>query len=157
VRGAGDVLQSGLAPGRTVVISEDDRAAPMAVADHLAGLGHEIILVYQTAAPSPLVGKYTIGAYLSRLDAAGATLVPTTRLTAIEPGIVHLAHTYSGRAWSIAGVDNVVLACGAVPVDGLFHQLRTSHPEVHLLGDAYAPRRVVYATRQAWSLAATLS
>ena len=157
VRGAGEVLQAGLAPGRTLVVSEDDRAAPMAVADHLAGLGHEITVVYRTAAPSPLVGKYTIGAYLSRLDAAGATLVPTTRLTAIEPGVVHLAHTYSGRAWSMEGVDNVVLACGAVPVDGLFHELRPSHPEVHLLGDAYAPRRVVYATRQAWSLAAELS
>ena len=55
------------------------------------------------------------------------------------------------------GVDSVVLACGAVPVDGLFHELQPSHPEVHLLGDAYAPRRVVYATRQAWSLAAELS
>jgi 2,4-dienoyl-CoA reductase-like NADH-dependent reductase (Old Yellow Enzyme family) len=157
VRGAGDVLQAGLAPGRTVVISEDDRAAPLSVADHLAGLGHEVTIVYRTAAPSPLVGKYTIGAYLSRLDAAGATFVPTTRLTAIEPGVLHLANTYSGRAWSMEGVDNVVLACGAVPVDGLFHELRPSHPEVHLLGDAYAPRRVVYATRQAWSLAAELN
>jgi pyruvate/2-oxoglutarate dehydrogenase complex dihydrolipoamide dehydrogenase (E3) component len=157
VRGAGEVLRDGLAPGRTLVVSEDDRAAPLAVADHLASLGHQVTLTYRTAAPSPLVGKYTVGAYLSRLDAQGVTMVPMARVTAIEPGLVHLAHTYSGRSWSLEGFDHVVLACGAIADDALFQQVRAVHPEVHVLGDAYAPRRVVYATRQAWALAATLS
>jgi 2,4-dienoyl-CoA reductase-like NADH-dependent reductase (Old Yellow Enzyme family)/thioredoxin reductase len=157
VRGAGEVLRDGLAPGRTLVVSEDDRAAPLAVADHLASLGHQVTLTYRTTAPSPLVGKYTVGAYLSRLDAQGVTMVPMARVTAIEPGLVHLAHTYSGRSWSLEGFDHVVLACGAIADDALFQQVRLVHPEVHVLGDAYAPRRVAYATRQAWALAATLS
>ena len=46
-----------------------------------------------------------------------------------------------------------MLACGAIPADGLFRALEHSHRDVHLLGDAYAPRRVVFATRQAWALA----
>ncbi len=49
-----------------------------------------------------------------------------------------------------------MLACGAIPADGLFRALKHRHPEVHLLGDAYAPRRVVFATRQAWALAAVI-
>ena len=49
-----------------------------------------------------------------------------------------------------------MLSCGAVPVDGLYHELKGRHPDVHLLGDAYAPRRVVFATRQAWDLVRTL-
>ena len=50
----------------------------------------------------------------------------------------------------------MVLACGSVPADGLFLALKHRHPDVHLLGDAYAPRRVVFATRQAWALAAVI-
>jgi 2,4-dienoyl-CoA reductase-like NADH-dependent reductase (Old Yellow Enzyme family)/thioredoxin reductase len=154
VVGAADVLTGQAKPGHhVVVVSEDDRAAPLAIADHLAGAGHRVTLVYQTTAPSPLVGKYTIGAILARLDADGVALVPTTRLVGVEPGVVHLAHTYSGRRWSIDSVDTVVLACGAVAEDRLFHEVRSKRPNVHVLGDAYAPRRLAFATRQAWRLA----
>ena len=69
---------------------------------------------------------------------------------------MQLASTYGQRRWSLEGVDHVVLACGAVPADGLFLALKPYHPDVHLLGDAYAPRRVVFATRQAWALAAVI-
>ena len=141
---------------RVVVISEDDRLAPLAIADHLAAAGHDVTVVHRTLAPSPLVGKYTIGAVLARLDDAGVVVVHTARLVAIEPGRVALAHCYSGRTWSLDDVDTVVLACGSVPVDDLYHALRGRHPAVHLLGDAFAPRRVVFATRQAYELARTI-
>ena len=111
--------------------------------------------MYQSLAPSPLVGKYTIGAVLARLDERGVTMVPMTRLVAIEPGTLTLAHCYSGRRWTLDGVDSVVLACGAIPVDDLYHAIRSKHPAVHLLGDAFAPRRMVFATRQAYELALT--
>jgi 2,4-dienoyl-CoA reductase-like NADH-dependent reductase (Old Yellow Enzyme family)/thioredoxin reductase len=157
VVGAADALRGVSWRGRrTLVVSEDDRAAPLVVADHLAGLGHEVTVVFQSTAPSPLVGKYTIGAILARLDAAGVEMVATTRVIAIEPDAVQVAHCYSGRRWALEGFDHVVLACGAVPDDALFHAVRASHPEVHLLGDAYAPRRMVYATRQAYVLASLL-
>jgi len=141
---------------RVVVISEDDRAAPLVVAEHLAGAGHEVTVVYRTTAPSPLVGKYTIGAILARLDNAGATLLPVSRLVGVEPGRVHLANAYSNRRFTLDGVDTVVLACGSVPDDSLFHAVKALHPDVHLLGDAFAPRRMVSATRQAWALARLL-
>ena len=129
--------------------------SPLAIADHLAADGHDVTLVYQTLAPSPLVGKYTIGAVMARLDEAGVTMVPMTRLVAVETGTLTVAHCYSGRRWTIDGVDSVVLACGSVPVDDLYHDVRADHPAVHLLGDAFAPRRMVFATRQAYELART--
>lgn len=154
---AGDILSGLVTAGRTVmVVAEDDRAAPLAVADHLAGEGHEVTLVFRTLSPSPLVGKYSIGAILARLDQGGVQLMPMTRVAAIEPGTVHLANTYSGRRWSLGPINSVVLACGAIPADQLYQSLRSQHPQVHLLGDAYAPRRMVFATRQAWDLARTL-
>jgi 2,4-dienoyl-CoA reductase-like NADH-dependent reductase (Old Yellow Enzyme family) len=156
VLGATDVLTGAAAPGRrVVVISEDDRAAPLAVADHLAGAGHAVTLVYQSPAPSAQVGKYSIGSVLARLDGEGVQLVPMTRLVAIEPELVHLANSCSNRRWQLDKVDSVVLACGSISNDGLYHQLRGQHPNVHLLGDAYAPRRLSFATRQARELVRT--
>jgi hypothetical protein len=67
-----------------------------------------------------------------------------------------LAHSYSNRRWTIGPFDDVVLACGSVPNDSIYHELRALHPDVRLLGDAYAPRRMVFATRQAWQLALDL-
>ena len=140
---------------RVVVISEDDRMAPLAIADHLAADGRDVTVVYQTLGPSPLVGKYTIGAVMARLDEAGVTMVPMTRLVAVGHDALTVAHCFSGRRWTIDGVDSVVLACGSVPIDDLYHEVRAAHPAVHLLGDAFAPRRMVFATRQAYELART--
>lgn len=140
-----------------LVASEDDRAAPLAVADHLCGLGHRVTLTYRTNAPSPLVGKYSVGAILGRLDAEGATLVPMARVVRVEPGAVTLAHSYSDRRWTVTDVDSVVLATGATGNDALYQTLKAVHPAVHIVGDAYAPRRVVFATRQAWHLAASIT
>ena len=93
----------------------------------------------------------------ARLINGGVTLVPLARL--VGSGArrrARLASTYGERRWSIEDVDSVVLACGSVPADGLFLDLKHRHPDVHLLGDAYAPRRVVFATRQAWALAGVI-
>jgi 2,4-dienoyl-CoA reductase-like NADH-dependent reductase (Old Yellow Enzyme family) len=147
-------LTGGVPPGDDViVVSEDDRAAPLAVADHLAGAGHQVTLVYQSPAPSPQVGKYSIGSVLARLDNEGVRLVPMARAVAFRPGAVELAHSYSNRRWTLDGAGTVVLACGSVSDDTLYHELRSRHPAVHLLGDAYAPRRLSFATRQARDLA----
>lgn len=92
----------------------------------------------------------------ARLINGGVELVPLARIVGVEPGAVHLASTYGDRRWSVDGVDHVVLACGAIPADGLFRAVKGNHPNVHLLGDAYAPRRMVFATRQAWAVAALI-
>ena len=40
----------------------------------------------------------------------------------------------------------VVLACGLVPDDGLARRLEGHIAEVHVVGDALAPRRIMHAT-----------
>ena len=150
-----DIVSGGSVDGHVLVVSEDDRLAPLAVADHLAADGNRVTLMYRSTAPSPLVGKYTIGAVLARLDEAGVATIPMTRLVSVEPGRVTVANAYSGRRWTLEDVDSVVLACGAIPVDDLYLEVKSSRTDVHLLGDAFAPRRVVFATRQAYELART--
>jgi len=89
---------------------------------------------------------------LARLDSSGVRMVPMARAVAFAPGVVELAHSYSNRCWTLDGIDTVVLACGSVSDDTLYHELRQRHPAVHVLGDAYAPRRLSFATRQAYEL-----
>ena len=56
--------------------------------------------------------------------------------------------------------DAVVLACGSEAEAGLADALRAElgggGPAIHVLGDAYAPRRISFATRQATALVAHL-
>ena len=157
VHTAVDVLRGGSELGHHIaVISEDDGPAPLSVSDHLAGLGHAVTLVHQTPAPSPLVGKYSNGAMFARLIDGGVTFVPMARVTEIDGATLRVASTYGTRRWEIGPFDAIVLATGSIPNDDLHRRLKGRHPAVHVLGDAYAPRRMVFATRQAFDLAQTL-
>ena len=79
------------------------------------------------------------------------------RLTGIgENKELHFVHVYSNRKTTIDGFDTVVLACGGEPEDGLYHALGGLVPDRHLLGDAWAPRKMLDATREAVELAARL-
>jgi 2,4-dienoyl-CoA reductase-like NADH-dependent reductase (Old Yellow Enzyme family)/thioredoxin reductase len=141
---------------RVLVIAEDDGPAQLSVSDHLAGLGHRVTLAYQSAGPAPLVGKYSIGSMLARLIDGGVEMLAMTRVTGIEAAMVQVATTYGQRTWQIGPFDAIVLVAGSIPDDTLYQELKGQHPAVHLLGDAFAPRRMVFATRQAFALAQTL-
>ena len=141
---------------RVAVIVEDDGPAPLSFADHLAGEGHDVTLIVQSNAVAPLVGKYSIGSMLARLVDGGVQMVQLARVVRIDDDTVHVRSTYGRRGWAEGPFDTIVLATGAIPDDSLYHAVRGRHPQVHLLGDAYAPRRMVFATRQAYELALTL-
>jgi 2,4-dienoyl-CoA reductase-like NADH-dependent reductase (Old Yellow Enzyme family) len=136
---------------RVALIVEDDGPAPPTIADHLAGLGHAVTMIFQTAGPAPGVGKYSLGSMLARLDEGGVDLVGSTKLIAIVGQDLDVANSFSGIRRRIGPFDSVVLACGSTPRTSLHDELRGRHPDVRILGDAYAPRRTVFATRQAWA------
>jgi pyruvate/2-oxoglutarate dehydrogenase complex dihydrolipoamide dehydrogenase (E3) component len=138
--------------GRKVaLIVEDDGPAPPTIADHLAGLGHAVTMIFQTAGPAPGVGKYSLGSMLARLDEGGVELIASTKVVAVVDQDLDVVHSFSGSRRRIGTFDSVVLACGSTPRTTLHEELRGRHPDVRILGDAYAPRRTVFATRQAWA------
>ena len=158
VAGADSVILGSARPlgSRVLVIAEDDGPAPLSVSDHLASLGHEVTLAFRTPGPSPLVGKYSIGAMLASLDSRGVQILQNARAVEIHPDRVDFAHSYSGRRFSIDGIDSVVLVTGGIGNDALYRAVLPHHPRVHLLGDAFAPRRMTFATKQAFELAMLL-
>ena len=152
-----DVLTGTARTGpRVLVVAMEDHMQPLTIAGHLCDLGREVTLVYSSPQVAPLVGRYSIGAPMARLGAAGAEVRVLERVTGVEPGVVRTAEVYSGSPRSHHGIDTVVLACGGEAETGLAEELRGSGTEVHVVGDAYAPRRMSYATRQAYELARVL-
>ncbi|WP_204164601.1 FAD-dependent oxidoreductase [Nocardioides daejeonensis] len=139
-----------------LVVAQDDHLPPLSVADFLAERGHRVTLVQGTPGPAPLVSRYLLGSILARLDRGGVALHGSLQPTLIESGQVTLRHVYSGAERTLSPVDSVVLSCGAVPHSALHDQLREQGVRADLLGDAYAPRRMVFATKQARELALTL-
>jgi 2,4-dienoyl-CoA reductase-like NADH-dependent reductase (Old Yellow Enzyme family)/thioredoxin reductase len=137
------------ARSRVLVVAQDDHLPPLTTADHLAGLGHDVTLVYSTPAPAMLVGRYVIGAVLARLDRQGVTVVTCQDVTDVSGGNVAVRHSFSGRASVLGEFEYVVLACGSVPEPGPYADLVATGLDTHLIGDAFAPRRLVFATRQA--------
>ena len=156
VGGDAAVLGTAAIGHRVMIVVEDDGPAPLTVADHLAGLGHRVTLAYRTPGPATLVGKYSVGAMYARLDADGVEFMTMARAIEITPDAIRFANAYSGRQFDVNGFDSVVLMTGGIGNDTLYRALLGLHPRVHLLGDAYAPRRVTYATKQAFELAQLL-
>ena len=138
------------------IVVQEDHVAPLALGDMLGREGRRVTMFIQTNGPAPLVSRYSAGTLLGRLSEAGVRLVCMQAVTAIELPLIRTRHVYSQRATVHDGFDSVVLACGAVPEASLYTKLEGERPNVHVLGDAYAPRRIVFATQQGYELAKRL-
>ncbi|MFB8387496.1 FAD-dependent oxidoreductase [Microbacterium sp. NPDC055910] len=152
-----DVLQGLADVGENVaVIAVEDHMQPLTVASHLVEKGKKVTVFYQTPGIAPLVGKYSIGAVLAKLTAAGAEFRVMERVVSIEGSTLTTHNIYSGAPHTHTGFDTVALACGGTAESALFEALEAAGREAHILGDAYAPRRISFATRQAYALAALI-
>jgi dimethylglycine catabolism A len=152
-----DVLNGTAVPGhRVLVLAQDDHVPPLSVADYLAERGHQVTVVYATPGPAPLLGRYIAGGILGRLSERGVQMRFMEEVVAIKEDSVRTRNVYSGREEVVGDIDSVVLACAGISDSGLYDQLKRRLPQVHILGDAYAPRRLVFATRQAFALAQSI-
>jgi NADPH-dependent 2,4-dienoyl-CoA reductase/sulfur reductase-like enzyme len=154
VHDARDLLAGRATAGRRVaIVAQDDHMAPLTLADFLSERGHDVTLVYPTNAPAPLVGRYIVGGILGRLAERDVKFHTMEAVVAIEAGVaLRVRNVYAGRERTVDGFDSVALACGSVADDALHRALKGRVPRLHVLGDAYAPRRIVFATRQAHAL-----
>lgn len=144
--------------GRVLVIAEDDHLPPLSIADHLTTTGQRAVtIVFGSARPAPLLSRYSLGSILGRLDAAGVEMrcsLAISAITSTETGLQATArHVYSQREHNLGDFDAVVLSCSGVPNASLAEDLHDRGVAAHVLGDAFAPRRLVWATRQAFDLA----
>ncbi|MFW0784324.1 FAD-dependent oxidoreductase [Gordonia sp. CPCC 206044] len=153
-----DVMSGAPVPGHDVlIVAEDDHLPPLLLADHLVTQGHKVTVAYSTPSAAVLLGRYIIGSILGRLDGEGVSFRYLEKLVSISDAGATFRHVYSGRERTYSEHKSIVLSCGGASDSALFDEVHAQRPDVHILGDAYAPRRLVFATRQAYSLAEKLT
>lgn len=121
-------------------------------AEVLASAGHRVEFVTWLGQPSPdLAASRDWGKVHAMLRRMGVTFTADTELARIDATSVTLCDIYTGAESVRTPVDAVVLVLGAAAEDGLFHALaprRAEGLELHLVGDALAPRRTDAAIRE---------
>ncbi len=83
---------------------------------------------------------------MQRLAARGVKLLTSTKVLEILNDGVKVVQ--DGREEKICGMDQIVLALGAKPIEDLSEKLKGKLPEVYVIGDAKKPRSLVDATAE---------
>ncbi len=150
---AWQVLSGAVPPGKHAVVIGGGLIG-METADYLCQKGTQVTLV-EVLKRSPVL-KITSHGYMlhTRLKEAGCRLLFNTTLTKIDPSSV--TALIEGREQILSPVDQVVIAVGLRPQDGLKDILQARNIRHFIIGDALQPRRIIEATeegaRAAWSL-----
>ncbi|WND03885.1 FAD-dependent oxidoreductase [Temperatibacter marinus] len=84
------------------------------------------------------------------------TSVEPEFLDRLEDGIVRLKNVYNGSMVDVENIAAITFSTARVPNNDLLGPLRDAGIDVKLLGDAFAPRSPLAATREGFSIAMTL-
>jgi len=134
--------------GKRVVVAGglDDHLPPLVTADYLARQGCEVILLTEAPMAGQAVEAASLYLLLKRLHLAGVVIRPLTAAGAFADRRLAVTNSLTGAANVIEGIDSVVAVGGRIGNDGLAVALREIAPEVHVIGDALSPRRMLHAT-----------
>jgi 2,4-dienoyl-CoA reductase (NADPH2) len=137
-----DVLLDRVTPGaRCLVVDYHGHMAGPSVAEHLADRGCRVEIVSRLFTVGEDLDPRLKTSVYTRLHQKGVTLTPLTVVTAVVRDGVRLAHTLTG-AERVVEADTVVTALGGRSDDGLAAALEGRAVEVHVVGDALAPRTI---------------
>lgn len=141
-------------PGKRVVIYDSLGGRQGAVvADALAEKGHLVTFLTPLGQASPnLAASRDWGKVYGRLRRMGVRFQTDREIIAITPTSVRARDVYTNEQEDVA-CDSVVFVLGSAANDDLFHALKRRAQDVHLIGDAMAPRRVSDAIREGEQLA----
>jgi 2,4-dienoyl-CoA reductase-like NADH-dependent reductase (Old Yellow Enzyme family) len=145
---AASALRDPMALGQQVVVAGglDDHLPPLITADYLARQGRRVVLLTEGPMAGQAVEPASLYLLLKRLHLAGVTIRALTAAGDFAAGRLAVRHSLTGAADAIDGVDSVVAVGGRIGDDGLAATLDGIASEVHLIGDALSPRRMLHAT-----------
>ena len=140
---AWQVLQGAELPSGHVVVA-DWRCdwVGMGLAEHLARTGHRVALGVDGYMPGQRIQQYVRDSMLAALHRAGVDILTTVRVIGADEDTVYFQDTLTDEPVLVEDTSALVLAQGHVPVTQLVEDLRGWDGEVHLIGDALAPRTV---------------
>jgi NADPH-dependent 2,4-dienoyl-CoA reductase/sulfur reductase-like enzyme len=134
--------------GKRVAVSagKDDHLPALIVADYLARNGHAVALLCEVAAPGQAVEPASLNLLLKRLSERGVAMRPPTAAMRLEGRTLTVRNSLTRAESEVADVDSLVVIDGRQPVDGLAAQLKGLVKDIHVIGDALSPRRMMHAT-----------
>ncbi|MFI5717623.1 FAD-dependent oxidoreductase [Nocardia sp. NPDC051750] len=91
-----------------------------------------------------------------QLRRAGVTFTPNVEVTAIDEDTVALTDVYTGDVSRLSDIDGVVFILGNIADDSLARELAGTELDIHVVGDAQAPRRIFNAIWEAETAARKL-
>ncbi|MBM0205002.1 hypothetical protein JNW90_19555 [Micromonospora sp. STR1s_5] len=142
--------------GPAIVIEDDPHLSGTAAAEKLAERGYPVTIITPHMHAGADLPVHHAPALYRRLTTLGITVVPTTFVTAIEPGRLICEERFSGASKKIVHSGPIVLAMGNLANDALARALDGSGLEVLVVGDALAPRQIDMAIldgeRAGWTI-----
>lgn len=135
---------------RCVILDETGYTPGPKVADALSLTGHEVEIVTPQYSLGEDIGTTLRAVLLERLLRQGVKITVLTTPVAISPLGVSVTHVLTGATWDIPA-ENIIVSSSGVGRDDLYNALRDqveeqrAAMELHLIGDAFAPRQLRHA------------
>ncbi len=127
--------------GSVIVVDEDGHNWSAAAAEFLALGGCEVTVVTPFFEPFRELSSVSRGHVIAVLDRHRVRIVANTRLVRVQDGRAVLKNRFSGR--EEAAVAAAIHWIGSLRArDELAKALRLPRTDVHVIGDAAAPRRL---------------
>ncbi len=136
-------------PGTAVIYDQDHTKMTYAAAEWLADKFDHVIIVTprdRIASDEALVNRQGIYARLSQKKVQIITCCNPSPESAFEEGQITVRNVYNGEEQVINDVSLFTFSTSRVPNLTLVPDLRAAGVDLHIIGDAYAPRIVVTAT-----------
>ena len=119
------------------------------VAELLADQGKDVFLVTMDSAMAMSVTELGLNKLIARRVIPKVTFLPSTEITAIEPGNVRLKDFLTREETVLENIDNVILVTSRPPQEDLYHALVGDLPDIRIIGDARESRWSVFQTDEA--------
>lgn len=142
-------------PGRMVIFDKDHTEMTYAAAEFLARIYDEVVLITpreRIASDVSLINRQGIYRRLFEKRVRIVTSSEPCSDSALEEGRLAFANIFNQDRTEIDDIAVLTFATPRVPNDGLLGPLRAEGFDVRVIGDCYAPRSVLAATREGHAL-----
>ncbi|MDP2954626.1 MAG: FAD-dependent oxidoreductase, partial [Chloroflexota bacterium] len=149
---AGDVLLGKAQVGQRVVVIGGELVG-CETADVLSEQGKKVTVTRRGPRMAEKMQPHLRSLLLHRLAAKGVTLLTGVKYEEVTPQGLKITH--EGKT-SLVEADTIVIAAGAQPDTSLYQALQGKVPELHLVGDAMAPRKIESAMEEGYRAGLTV-
>ncbi|EED35092.1 NADH oxidase [Luminiphilus syltensis NOR5-1B] len=145
-----DVLKGKKVGNRVLILDDDGTRHAAGTAQFLLNKGHNVSAVTRFPMYAPITGQtLEMALVYSDVFAKELNVVANSWVQSIKGKSATLYHLYTGKETRLRNIDTFVLAGGAEANNALFHDLEAKLDNVHLIGDALAPRSLDHVIYEA--------